>query len=136
MFLCNIIYSLTSNLRVKINIMKKFIYAVLSFVPALALAQGADLGGISTLVTQFGGIVAQLIPIMFALAIIYFFWGLIKYIRAAGDPKAAAEGRSIMIWGVIAIAVMISIYGLVAWLQSSFGVGTQTQLPLPTVPGL
>ena len=116
--------------------MKKFVYVIMSFAPALALAQGADLGGISTLVTQLGGIVAKVIPIMFALAIIYFFWGLIQFIRAAGDPKKAAEGKSIMIYGVIAIAVMVSIYGLIAWLQSSFGVGTQTSLPLPTVPGL
>ena len=116
--------------------MKKFIYAVMAFGPVLAFAQGANLGGISQLVTQFGQILAKIIPIMFALAIIYFFWGLIKYIQGAGDPKQAAEGKSIMIWGVIAIAVMISIYGLVAWLQSSLGISGTTSLPLPTVPGL
>ena len=114
--------------------MKKVIYAILAFGPVLAFAQ--DFSGLSNLVTQLGGIVAKVIPIMFALAIIYFFWGLIQFIRAAGDPKKAQEGRTIMIYGVIAIAVMISIYGLVYWLQTTLGVGTQTTLPLPTVPGL
>src|SRR3989344_3291597 len=114
--------------------MKKFIYAVLAFAPVLAFAQNLD--NVSRLVDSVSSIVGQVIPIMFALAIIYFFWGLIKFIRSAGDPNAAAEGKGIMIYGVIAIAIMVSIYGLVAWLQGSFGVGTQTSLPLPTVPGL
>ena len=115
--------------------MKKVIYALMALSPALTFA-AADLSGIDQLVTAAGKIVAKLIPIMFALAIVYFFWGLIKYIRAAGDPKAAAEGRSIMIWGVIAIAVMICIYGLVVFLRDAIGIGSQTTLPLPTVSGL
>jgi hypothetical protein len=116
--------------------MKKFIYAALSFAPALAFAQQANLSGLSNLVSQIGQIIGKLIPILFALALVYFFWGLIQYIRGAGDPKKAAEGKSIMIWGVIAIAVMVSVYGLIAWLQSTLGLQTGGSITLPTVPGL
>ena len=114
--------------------MKKFIYVALSFAPVVAFAQG--ISGLTTLVDSIGGIVAKVIPIMFALAIIYFFWGLIQFIRSAGDPKKASEDKSIMIYGVIAIAVMVSIYGLVAWLQTNLGVDTTASVTLPTVPGL
>lgn len=107
----------------------------MAFAPTLAFGQG-NFSGIDNLVQQFGRIVARVIPIMFALAIIYFFWGLIKFIRAAGDPKAAAEGKGIMIYGVIAIAVMVSIYGLVAWLQSNLGINAGGSVILPIVPGL
>lgn len=110
--------------------MKKVIYAVISFVPVLA---SAAITGVTTLVGEIGGIIRSLIPIMFALAIVYFFYGVAKYIRSAGDPKAAAEGRSIMIYGVIAIAVMASLYGLVIWLQTNLGVGNNTTIPIPTV---
>ena len=113
--------------------MKKVIYGALAFLPTLAFAQ-ANLSGLTSLVTQIGNIIRMLIPIMFALAIVYFFWGMIKFIRSAGDPKAAAEGRSIMIYGVIAIAVMVSIYGLVAWLQTNLGIPTTTTVVLPQVP--
>ena len=113
--------------------MKKFIYGVLSFAPALTFA-AATLSGLDDLVKAFGSVLARVIPIMFALAIIYFFWGLIEYIRAAGDPKKAAEGRSIMIWGVIAIAIMVSIYGLVQWLQTAIGINNTTNIGLPSVP--
>lgn len=118
--------------------MKKVLYALMSFGPVAALAQGTqgNLNGVSNLVTQIGGIIAKIIPIMFALAIIYFFWGLIQFIRSAGDPKKASEGKSIMIYGVIAIAVMVSIYGLVNWLTGNLGITQTNTVTLPTVPGL
>ena len=119
--------------------MKKIIYAFASSVlilsPALAFA-AVNFSAITDLVTQFGAIVAKIIPIMFAFAIIYFFWGLIQFIRGAGDPKKAQEGRLIMVYGVIAITIMVSIYGLVGWLQDSFGISPTTTIALPTVPGL
>ncbi len=117
--------------------MKKVIYWSLAFSPTLAFAEQANLSGLTELVRQFGVIVGKIIPIMFAVAILYFFWGLIQFLKNAGvDPKAHDAGKSHMIYGIIAIAVMVSIYGLVFWLQSNLGVGTQTSLPLPTVPGL
>ncbi len=114
--------------------MKKIIYALLSFMPALAFA--ADLSGLSSLITQVGQIIAKIIPLMFALAIVYFFWGLIQWLRGAGDPKLHEQGKMHMIYGIIAIAVMVSIYGLVIWLQTTLGVPTVTSVPLPTVTGL
>ena len=115
--------------------MKKFIYAALSFAPVAALAQvtNPNLSGISSLVTQVGNIIAKVIPVIFALALVYFFWGLIEFIRSAGDPAKAREGKSIMIYGVIAIFIMISIYGLVNWLQGTFGVSGTTNIPIPTI---
>ena len=113
--------------------MKKFIYGVLVFGPVLALADTAPL---TAIVTFISATVRSLIPIMFGLAVVYFFWGLTKYIRSAGDPKGAAEGKSIMIYGVIAIAVMASIYGLVNYLQSIFGITAATTTTVPLVTGL
>ncbi len=120
--------------------MNKIIYGAMSLFPVLALAQstGANgtLGNVTTLVQQAGNILKLLIPMAFALAIIYFFYGIAKYVGAAGDPKKADEGKSIMIYGVIAIAVMASIYGIVAYLQSTLGVTPGTTITVPTVPGL
>ena len=114
--------------------MKKIIYAALAFAPVMALAQTQpNITGISNLVTSIGQIIQKIIPIMFAIAIIYFFWGLIQYIRSAGDPKKAAEGRGIMIYGVLALAVMVSVYGLIGWLQGAVGLTPSTTISLPEV---
>ncbi|MCK9352131.1 MAG: hypothetical protein WCT49_02775 [Candidatus Paceibacterota bacterium] len=103
--------------------MKKTLFALVSFfVPAIALGQTsnmtADAGG---LVNLFGVIIASLIPIASMLAILFFFYGLALYILKAGDPDAAAEGKSIMIWGILALFVMVSIYGIIGFLQRSTG---------------
>ena len=114
---------------------KKAVYFALSFAPVMALAQ--PLAKVDGLVVAIGKIIAKIIPIMFALAIIYFFWGIITYIKSAGDPDEAAKGKSIMIYGVIGIAVMVSIYGLVFWLQETLGIDpAKTSLPLPKIDGI
>lgn len=114
--------------------MKKLVYASLAFAPVMALA--ADFSGLTAIIDFIATTVKRLIPIFFALAIIYFFWGLIVFLRAAGDPKAQEAGRNQMIWGVITIAVMISVYGLALWLQTLFGVSNVSSLPIPVVSGL
>lgn len=119
--------------------MRKAIYLAVSSAFALTpvfASAAVDFSEISDLVTQAGQIIAKLIPIMFALAIIYFFWGVTQYIRGAGDPKKASEGKSIMIYGIIGLAVMASLYGIIFWLQSTLGIETVTTITLPTVPGL
>ena len=114
--------------------MKKFIYTLIAFFPVLAFAQNPQVNiDFLTGITQtLGTVVQSLIPIFFGLAIVYFFWGLIKFIQSAGDPEGAAKGKSIMIYGVIAIAIMGSIWGIVGWLQSVFGIQGNTNIKPPT----
>lgn len=101
--------------------MKKFIYAVLALAPTLAFAQnGGQLTGITNLVQSLINILKLVTPAVFGLAVLFFFYGVAMYVLAAGDAKKASEGKSIMIYGVIAIAVMASLFGLVAFLQNAF----------------
>ena len=69
-----------------------------------------------------------LIGLFITLAIVVFFWGLIRYVLAAGEAKA--EGLQIMFMGVIAIFVMVSIWGIIRLLQSTFQV-TSTDPVIP-----
>jgi hypothetical protein len=115
--------------------MKKLIYAALAFSPILAFAQ--NIGTVQTSLGSFSSSILQIInhdviPVIFALAIVYFFWGLAKFVLGAADPKAQAEGKSIMIWGIVALVIMASVYGLIAFFQSSTGLTAGTA---PTLPG-
>ena len=78
----------------------------------------------SGLLTNFGKIVGALIPVVFGLAVLAFFWGVAKYVLQAGNPKVREQGRHLMIWGVIAIFIMSSIWGIVALLGSTLGITT------------
>ena len=99
--------------------------------PAFALAQGT----ITSVLDDVGGIFDTIIPLIFAVAIIYFLWGLTKFITTAGgDAEAHESGRNIMIWGVIAIFVMASVWGLVKILQNTFSVDDNTSVDVPQIP--
>lgn len=86
----------------------------------LPLVSFAALGNISGLVTDIGDIIDTIIPIMFAIALIGFFYGLIKYIFGAEHDKEAA--KKTMIWGVVALFVMSAVWGLVNFLGDAVGV--------------
>lgn len=118
--------------------MNKIIYGAMSLFPVLALAGGATgtLGNVTALVQQARTILGLLIPMAFGLAILYFFFGVAKYISSAGDPKKADEGKSIMIYGIIAIAVMASVWGIVGYLQQTFNVNQGATIQVPSVPGI
>jgi len=72
-----------------------------------------------------------------ALALLTFFWGLVKFItKVGGDAKAAAEGKTFMVWSVIALFVMVSIWGMIyfigAQLFPSYGWDQYEAPPIPT----
>jgi hypothetical protein len=114
--------------------MKKFIIPALVLTPLIASAQA--LGNVDTLLGGIGGLVNKAIPIVAGIFLLAFFWGLVKFIFAAGNEEAKSEGKKLMIWGVIAFFVMLSIYGLVRFVQ--IGTGTTQNQPIipPTIPGI
>lgn len=97
-------------------------FAVVS-LPALASAQSLlnTLGFFNTLLNAAIGLLVT-------LAIVAFFWGLIRYLFSSAEEKS--KGLSIMLYGVITIFVMVSIWGLVRLLQSTFQVTSTT----PVIP--
>lgn len=117
--------------------MKKVMYAVRSAaatigvmaVPLAAFAQDAE-----SIIRTVNRVLGLLIPIVFTVALLYFLWGLAQYILNAGDAEKQKEARDHMIWGIIALFVMIAVWGLVGVLGRTIGVQTGTALPLPGVP--
>ena len=105
-----------------------------ALLPFLALAQALKSG---TLDGIAGGLLSVLnsiiIPLMIAIAVIIFFYGVVKYVLATGDDAARAQARSLMIYGVVGLFVMVSIWGLVGLLQGTFGIGGGGVIDAPQV---
>ncbi|PCI29648.1 hypothetical protein COB55_01755 [Candidatus Wolfebacteria bacterium] len=74
------------------------------------------------LIIAVGKLIGQLIPVAFSAALLLFFWGIAKFILSAGSEEKQSEGKSIMLWGVIALFVMTSIWGIVRFLSQSLGI--------------
>lgn len=77
---------------------------------------------LSDILRTIGDLIELATPIVVALALLYFFWGLAQYILNAGDENKKKEGREIMIWGIVALFVMVSIWGIINVIQDTFDV--------------
>ncbi len=103
------------------------------FAPFFAFAQTGSLMSILILALR---ITSALGTIFGMLAVAAFFYGLARFILAAGDPKKIVEGKNAMIYGIIALFVLVSIVGIISFFQRSLGTDTYTpavQIYLPRV---
>lgn len=118
------------------NKAKYFFLFMFYVAPSLAFAQGepdacsAPIENISSLLNLVGCIIrSAVIPLLITLAVIVFIVGVLKYIAGADDSAKREDGRKFMIYGIVALFVMISIWGLVGILQGTFGLGNAIYIP-------
>lgn len=91
------------------------------FLPLLASAAGS--GALDELVQKITRFLNSLIMILFALATIYFFWGIIEYVIGSyGETKRLDQGRQHILWGLIGMTIMLSAWGIVKMIKSFLGV--------------
>lgn len=64
------------------------------------------------------------LPVVVSLALLYFLWGVAQFIFKADNQASREEGRQKMVWGVVALFVMISVWGIVYLLGLTFRVDT------------
>ncbi len=100
--------------------MKKtaLISSLLFALPLVAFAAPRDLQG---LIVWVGQTLNLLIPIMIAAALVAFFWGLVQYVWGSGG-EGGAKGKGIMTAGLIALFIMVSVWGIIKLAQNTFGV--------------
>mgnify|MGYP001558613358 FL=1 len=67
----------------------------------------------------------SILPLIFTVAIVLFVWGIVQFfIIGSGEEAKRTQGKQFMIWGILAMAVILSLWGLVRILGSTFGLNT------------
>ncbi|MDE2213377.1 MAG: hypothetical protein KGJ34_02495 [Patescibacteria group bacterium] len=61
-----------------------------------------------------------LLAVLIAISVVIFFWGVVRYIASAGASEAKINGREMILWGIVALVVLMSIWGIVALVSSTF----------------
>ena len=113
--------------------MKKLLASLsVGLVPALLFAQ-SDFSSVDSALETVQGFIADLIPFAIGIAVLVFIWGLIKYVTAGGDGDKQTEARNTIIWGIIIIFVMVSVWGLVNVLSTTFNLDNDN---IPLAPGI
>lgn len=112
--------------------MKKIVTAfALAAVPSFALAQANAFGILGTI----SNLMRIIIPLLITAALIYFIYGVIKFVIAkTGDDKG--EAKDIVVRGIIGFFVILSIWGLVGIIQSTFNIGSGGEVGRDNIPGV
>lgn len=70
-----------------------------------------------------------LLPILIVLALVIFFFGVAQYVLNGENTEERAKGRQFMLWGVLALFVLVSIWGIIKLLSVTFGFGVSSIIP-------
>lgn len=57
-------------------------------------------------------IIQPFIGLLFVVAMLYFFWGVVEYLQGAAEPAKRTDGAKHMIWGLIGLFIMASVTGI------------------------
>lgn len=76
---------------------------------------------LTQIIELFTNIGLKIIPLMGAIAFLSFVWGIARFIKAAGNEKEIKESKNFLIWGVVGMFVLVTIWGIITFLRSEFG---------------
>lgn len=102
---------------------KHTLYTAVGFALIIPQVSFAAFDKIKGLLRDFKSLLDLVVPVVFGLALIFFFYGLAQFIRSVSD-KTIQEGKNKMIWGVVSLFVMISIWGIIRYIGDSVGINT------------
>ena len=116
---------------------------VLGFLPAVAVAQvtganpsvctGGNITTIQSLICKLNEILGAVLPFLVALGVLYFVWGVITFVISS-DEEAKKRGRDRIVFGIIGLAVIIGLWGLVRIVVNTFNLNNTQNIQFPTVP--
>ena len=113
--------------------MRKFLPIIILFpfsVYAASLEPGSQLIVFANNILKTAQV---LVTLAFVVALLVFAWGVIRFLINAGEPGSS---KTFLLWGVIAMAVLASLMGLITFLQQSFGIENTTgSIESPDVVG-
>lgn len=96
--------------------MKKYIFIFTAMVPSVVFAEN-----LGTVVGSLNSVLRYVVPTIIGFALIAFLWGVLKYLWGGDVEKQREESKQFMLWGIVGLAVMVSVWGLVAIFANLFG---------------
>lgn len=63
-------------------------------------------------------VLQPIVTLLMALAVAYFLYGVMKFVKDQSSEEAQGEGKKHMMWGVIGLAIMVSVWGILNFINS------------------
>lgn len=81
--------------------------------------------GIFAIIEMAKSLINAVMPLVISLTLLFFLWGLFRMVMST-DGSAREDARGYVTWGIVALFVMVSVWGLVNILVSSFHLNNAT----------
>jgi hypothetical protein len=94
--------------------MKYLLLSLSIFLPVAVSAQG-----LSTLFENFQGVINSLLVVSAGAALLFFVYALSQVIRKSGSEDAHEELRRIASWGLLALFILVSIWGIISFVRGN-----------------
>ncbi len=91
------------------------------FIPFTSFAAGKTLKDVLGMVAGYLDIALQL---LIGLAVVYFVYSIVKYFISPSSSENRKEAGSYVMWSLIGFAVIVSLWGIVNLLTSTFNLGS------------
>lgn len=85
----------------------------------MPFAAGA-VSSIDELITLTEDILQRVVPLLIAIAVVILLVAIVRYITAGEDEEKKKNSKSLIIYAIIGLFVMVSIWGLVNILSGTF----------------
>ena len=111
------------------------IFAIIFFALQYNISFAQDTTYPLNFINGLQGVINLIIPLLIGISIVVFIWGIIRYMAHADNQEDRAAGKSLMIYGITALFVVVSIWGIIAILQQLTGtVGIDDPGIVPIIP--
>ncbi|MBP9851444.1 MAG: hypothetical protein KBC71_01910 [Candidatus Pacebacteria bacterium] len=96
-----------------------------------------DAGTVMFIICRIALLINTLIPVAISLGALLFIWGVVSYVIAK-DEEAKKRGKNLIIWGLAGLAVIVSVWALIAILKRTLGIGDEAAIQVVCVesPGI
>ena len=81
-------------------------------------------------------IINPLILLLFALAVVYFLYGVLEFIMNQENEEKKTTGKSHMIWGIIGITIMMGVWAILGIILNTLGISKSEINPQQSIVNL
>ncbi len=82
--------------------------------PAPRPDEATTIATLPDLINQVNHLLNSFIPFLVGLAVLVIIWGVFRYISGVGDEEKRAQAKQFILWGVVGVFIMLSVWGLVS----------------------
>ena len=67
-------------------------------------------------------IINPLILFLFALAIVYFLYGVLEFIMHQDNEEKKISGKNHIVWGIVGITIMLGVWTILSIIMNTFNI--------------